>query len=156
MACERDLDRRSKDPDPRVPSPSLGRTNTVSEKFISRASRWRSFLRDLAGVGEDRDLVAFEGLVREDIGDHVTEIGHQLRSQEPPRLGRCRNLYEASDEHGRAELCLRGHAVRSGRGGAVWSAERGPVVTRIDPRTGRSATAVTGGGNGLASTGNAL
>jgi sugar lactone lactonase YvrE len=30
--------------------------------------------------------------------------------------------------------------------GAVWSAERGRVVSRIDPRTGRAATAVTGGG----------
>jgi streptogramin lyase len=30
--------------------------------------------------------------------------------------------------------------------GAVWSAERGPVVSRIDTRTGRAATAVTGGG----------
>ena len=30
--------------------------------------------------------------------------------------------------------------------GAVWSAERGPVVSRIDTRTGRSGTAVTGGG----------
>ena len=30
--------------------------------------------------------------------------------------------------------------------GAVWSAERGPVVSRIDTRTGRAGTAVTGGG----------
>src|SRR5215203_1069920 len=30
--------------------------------------------------------------------------------------------------------------------GAVWSAERSPVVSRIDTRTGRSGTAVTGGG----------
>jgi streptogramin lyase len=30
--------------------------------------------------------------------------------------------------------------------GAVWSAERSPVVSRIDMRTGRSGTAVTGGG----------
>ena len=30
--------------------------------------------------------------------------------------------------------------------GAVWSAERGPIVNRVDMRTGREASAVTGGG----------
>jgi sugar lactone lactonase YvrE len=37
------------------------------------------------------------------------------------------------------------HAIAAGLG-AVWSAERAPVVNRVDLRTGRSSTAVTGGG----------
>ena len=58
-------------------------------------------------------------------------------------------LHRISPASGETRAILRltstPYAIAAGLG-AVWSAERGPVVNRIDLRTGRGATAVSGGG----------
>ena len=59
VAGERQLGRRREDPDPHVPVRlAAGSTNTVSEKFISRASGCSVLVGELARVGEDGELVA--------------------------------------------------------------------------------------------------
>jgi sugar lactone lactonase YvrE len=58
-------------------------------------------------------------------------------------------LHRISPASGETRAILRltstPYAIAAGLG-AVWSAERGPIVNRIDLRTGRGATAVSGGG----------
>jgi streptogramin lyase len=58
-------------------------------------------------------------------------------------------LYRIDPQSGETRAILRltstPYAIAAGLG-AVWSAQRGPVVDRIDLRTGRGSSAVTGGG----------
>ena len=78
MTCERDLDRRGEDPDPRVPVAFLGQHEHRFRVVHLSRQRLEELFRDVARVGEDGDLVALERLVREDVGDHVAELGHGL------------------------------------------------------------------------------
>ncbi len=59
------------------------------------------------------------------------------------------HLHRVSPATGETRAILRltstPYAIAAGLG-AVWSAERGPIVNRIDLRTGRATTAVSGGG----------
>ncbi|HEU6444391.1 MAG TPA: hypothetical protein VFL61_04965 [Gaiellaceae bacterium] len=73
--------------------------------------------------------------------DRTTGLWASCRAQ-----GRLHRVDERSGET-RAILRLTSTPFSIAAGlGAVWSAERGPIVNRLDLRTGRGVTAVTGGG----------
>ena len=82
MPGERQLGRRREDPDPRMPLVlGLVDEDGLGEVHLAR-DLLELVLRELARVREDRDLVALERRVREDVGDDVAEPVHDGRSCE--------------------------------------------------------------------------
>ena len=76
VAGEGQLEVRREDPDPTVPPLSGGNTKTRFAQPQLERERLHRRLVELAGVGEDRELVPGEGRVGEDVGDDVAECAH--------------------------------------------------------------------------------
>ena len=83
---ERELGGRREDPNPRVPA-LAGRQDVhrLREPDLERERAACVTLVELAGVGEDRELVARERGVGEDVGDDVTKRAHRPDSSWPLR-----------------------------------------------------------------------
>ena len=60
-----------------------GSTNTVSDRFVSRASVCIVTGVEIARIREDGELVAGERDVGEDVGDHVAKAAHRQKLPAP-------------------------------------------------------------------------
>jgi len=78
MAGERQLASRREDADADVRFGCLGRehVNGLAEADLAR-ERLQGLFGDLAGVGEDRELVARQRHVGEDVGEDEAKGGHE-------------------------------------------------------------------------------
>ena len=80
MACEEELVLRREDPNPHRPAfPRRQDEDGLGEAELERQRLHRQLV-EVAGVGEDGELVAGERRVREDVGDDVAERAHRPES----------------------------------------------------------------------------
>ena len=76
MACERQLRERREDPDARVPAGLGGKNEDRFGEVHLLCEPLHRQVVEIAAVGEDRELIARQRRVREDIGNDVTKRAH--------------------------------------------------------------------------------
>ena len=102
-----------------------GRTNTVSDRFVSFASACIVSVVEVACIGEDGELVACERDVGEDVADDVAEAPHGATLAARFRVRPWREAAGRRDPHSSAGRS-RGRSRRGHTGGAAGPAARRP------------------------------